>query len=158
MGILVAIVSRLKWSKGLVSLVGQRYLLLGLVISLSAVLGSLFYSEVAGYAPCVLCWWQRVFLYPVPILFAVAMYKKDHKVLQYVAPFVVIAGIIALYQSYVYVGGSSLLPCTAEEGDCSKIFVKSFGYITIPAMSLTVSLYLLLLIWIKKLYDKNRNT
>lgn len=133
--------------------VSRHTLLLGFLISLAAILGSLFYSEVVGYPPCVLCWWQRVFLYPQVVLFGIALWKKDLGVFKYSAALSGIAGLIALYHSYVYWGGESLLPCTALGGACSKIYVMAFGYITIPSMSLTVALYFLLLYWINKKYE-----
>jgi len=155
----VMAIFRDSFGKPVVNFIGKNSLLLGLLISLGAVLGSLFYSEILGYEACVLCWWQRVFLYPQLILFAIAFWKNDRSVFVYVAPLVSIAGVIALYQSYVYLGGASLLPCTAAEGACSKIYVKEFGYITIPMMSLTVVLYYLLLAWINRLYtNENRNS
>jgi hypothetical protein len=63
--------------------------------------------------------------------------------------------VVALYQSYVNWGGGSLLSCTAEEGACARLYVMEFGYITIPAMSLTVAIYLLLIPWMYKIYRKN---
>jgi hypothetical protein len=78
--------------------------------------------------------------------------KSDIRVMDYVTPLAVMSAVLALYQSYVYLGGSSLLPCTAEGGDCSKIYVMAFGYITIPVMSLTISVYLIILSWFKKFY------
>lgn len=133
---------------------GKNALLIGLLVSIAAVSGSLFYSEIVGFEPCVLCWWQRVALYPTPILFLVALLKKDRGVFKYVAPLVSLGGIVALYHSYVYWGGTSILPCTALGGACSKNFVYAFGgYVNIPAMSLTVIIALLLLAWSNKIYQ-----
>lgn len=144
--------TRTDWSKQIASWVGQRAILLAFLVSIGAVLGSLFYSNILGFSPCVLCWWQRVFLFPVPVILGIALYKKDDEVMKYVLPLAVISGLLALYQSYVYLGGESVLPCTAEGGECSRIYVMAFGYITIPLMSLTISLYLILLSRFKKLY------
>lgn len=148
---------RKSWGEPLFSWVGRHSLVLGLVVALSAVLGSLFYSEVVGYPPCVLCWWQRVFLYPQLALFAAALWVKDHGIFYYSSILATLAGVVALYHSYVYWGGESLLPCTATGGACERIYVMAFGYITIPSMSLTIVLYLLLLAWINRLY-RNSST
>ncbi len=131
---------------------GEHSLILGLLVSLSAIIGSLFYSEIMGFEACSLCWWQRVFLYPTVFIFATAAWYKERLFYRYVVPPIILASIIAIYQSYVYLGGSSLLTCTSAEGACAKIYVMAFGYITIPVMSLTVSLYILLFAWADKIY------
>lgn len=154
----LALIFRNSWGREMAEFVGKHSIVLGLIVSLAAVGGSLFYSELVGYPPCVLCWWQRLFLYPQVILFVVALWWKDKGVYKYSAALALIAGIIALYHSYVYWGGESLLPCTALGGACSKIYVMAFGYITIPSMSLTIVLYLLLLAWANYLYTKNANS
>lgn len=150
--LIVALLNRNSWGKQVFYWVNKYLINLALVISLGAVLGSLYYSNVVGFPPCVLCWWQRVLLFPIPLLLIVGKIKKDNNVMQYVVPLALLSAVIALYQSYVYLGGSSILPCTANGGDCSKIYVLAFGYITIPVMSLTVSVYLYILSWYKKLY------
>ncbi len=150
--VFIATLFRHSWRKRIFSFVGRHALVLGLMVALGAVMGSLFYSEVVGYEACILCWWQRLFLYPNLVLFSVALWKSDRGVFSYSAPLALCASIVALYHSYVYWGGESLLPCTALGGACSKIYVMEFGYITIPSMSLTVALYFLLLWWINRLY------
>ncbi|MDP2651198.1 MAG: disulfide bond formation protein B [bacterium] len=155
--LVLALIFRKTWGKEVVQFLGKYALVLGLLVSLSAILGSLFYSEIIGFEACVLCWWQRVLLYPMLIIFAIALWKRDRNAFDYIIPLAILAGIIGLYQSYANLGGVSLLSCTAAEGACSKIYVKEFGYITIPMMSLTISLYLLLLAWINKIY-RNENS
>lgn len=150
--LIVAVIFRHSWGRGIQALVGRHAVTLAYLVALAALLGSLFYSEIMGFEPCVLCWWQRIFLYPLVFIFTVAIWKKVDSAFLYAVPFALAAALIAIYQSYVYFGGASLFPCTALGGACSKIYVMAFGYITIPLMSLTVSLYILLLAWIHKIY------
>jgi len=152
----LAFVFRYSWGAGLPVLIGKHSTALACLVSLTAVVGSLFYSEIVGFEPCVLCWWQRVFLYPLVIIFGVAVWKKTTSAFLYAVPLALAAALVSAYQSYVFFGGVSLLSCTALEGACSKIYVMAFGYITLPLMSLTVSLYILLLAWANKIY-KNEN-
>ena len=86
------------------------------------------------------------------------MRDRTWKVFKYVLPFTIAAGVLALYQEYVSLGGGSLLACTDAGGSCSKIFVKEFGYITIPIMSLTACLYLVFITWVNKLYNNDKNS
>lgn len=152
-----SIIFRNSWGKDIVDWLGKRSTIVAFLIVVAAITGSLFYSEIVGYEPCVLCWWQRVFLFPLVIIFGVALWKQTNSVFSYAVPMVLIAGLIALYHSYVYLGGASLLPCTALGGACSKIYVFAFGYITIPSMSLTISLYILLLAWAHRIYNENNS-
>lgn len=148
------------WGQTVVRFLGKHSLRLGLFASCIAVAGSLFYSEIMGFEACILCWWQRVLLYPSVFIFAMALWRRERSAYYYVIPLAVLAGIIGIYQSYVYLGGSSLLTCTSAEGACLKIYVMAFGYITIPLMSATVSMYLLLFAWANKIYqyyEKNSN-
>lgn len=126
----------------------DRYALpLALVVALVATLGSLFYSEIAGYTPCKLCWYQRIFMYPQVILFGVALWKKTNSVWLYSLPLSILGGILALYHYYLQLGGNPLIPCTTVgySVSCSQRFVMEYGYITIPIMALTGFVLLILL-------------
>ncbi len=154
--LLLNLIFRNSWGKVITNWFGRYSLALALVVALAAVTGSLFYSEVVGFEPCLLCWWQRVFLYPLSIIFAVAWWKGNRFAFNYAIPLATLSAILSTYHSYVYMGGTSILPCTALGGACSKIYVLAFSYITIPMMSLTISLFILILAWANNVYEKNR--
>lgn len=117
---------------------------LGFVVSVGAIVLSLFYSMIAGFAPCEFCWWQRVFVYPQAILFAVAFFYKRRghsEVMVITASLIlsIIGGSLALFQYYSQTFNTNLLSlCGASGASCTQQFFVSFGYITIPLMSLTV--------------------
>lgn len=119
---------------------------LGFFLTLSGTAISLFYSEVLGFAPCGLCWLQRVFLYPQVVLFALALWKRDRSIAAYSIALSVFGTLIALYQHYLQMGGTDVLPCPAAPGasDCAQRFLFEFGYMTYPLM--TVSLFAFLII------------
>jgi disulfide bond formation protein DsbB len=135
---------------------GRHSLALGLFISAAAVFGSLFYSNVVGFDPCLLCWWQRIAIYPTSVLLLVALIKKDRGVWRYVLPLSLIGLFISLYHSYVQWGGSPLIPCDAT-ASCSKLYVFAFGYITIPTMVLSVAVLMILLYWANKAYIRSNS-
>ena len=150
--LVLAIIYRNSWGRLVTEWVGKHSTALAFVVSLAALVGSLFYSNVIGFPPCELCWWQRIFLYPLPIIFGLALWKKDNSAFLYAIPLAALASITAAYQSYVNLGGNSFLPCTAVGAECSKIYVMAFGYITIPMMSLTIGAYILLFALVKRIY------
>lgn len=114
------------------------------IVSLAATLGSLMLSDVIGYPPCDLCWFQRIFMYPMVIMSFIALVRKEKHIIYYVLPLSIIGGAIAFYQSYIQWGGThSLLPCTLDGGACGKLYVYAYGYITIPFMALFVFAYVI---------------
>jgi len=114
----------------------KNTLLFAFVIALIATLGSLFYSEIAGYIPCKLCWYQRIFMYPLPILLGIALFKKDNKISSYAIPLSIIGGIISIYHYSTQILNNSAI-CSAESATCASKIFFSYGYITIPIMALT---------------------
>lgn len=105
-----------------------------------ATLGSLFYSEIAGYEPCKLCWFQRIFMYPQVIVLGLAWLKKDYGVVLYSLALSIIGALLAGYHYLLQIGLVPSGNCSAVgySVSCSKRFVMQFGYITIPMMALTV--------------------
>ena len=155
--LLLSLAFRKSWGAKIQEFLGRHAIILAFLVLLVAVLGSLFYSGIVGFEPCVLCWWQRVFLYPSVLILGIALFKKDRKVFDYVVYLVLLSAIIAFYQYYTTsLGGASILTCTDDGGVCSRVYVKAFGYITIELMSLTVSLFVLLFAWANKIYKSER--
>lgn len=118
------------------------------VIPLIAMLGSLFYSEVALYAPCVLCWYQRIFMYPQAIILTIAFWKKDKSFNFYSIVLSVIGSAIALYHYLLQRGViKELVPCSAapQAVDCAAKVHFTFGYISIPMMALSAFLLIIVL-------------
>jgi len=113
---------------------------LALVAVTIATLGSLFYSEIAGYEPCKLCWFQRILIYPQVILLITAFAKKRAgAMLAYTLPLSVIGGLIAIYHYLLQLGVVSGVACSAVgySVSCAQNFVMTYGYITIPLMAVT---------------------
>jgi disulfide bond formation protein DsbB len=131
----------------------NRFWLLGAFkVSLAATLGSLFFSEVAGYAPCELCWFQRIFMYPLVLIFGVGLVRKDAQgARKYALPLAAVGTSIAAYHFYIQVlskAASTAITTTCSGGvSCTTdYFSRFFGYITIPTMSLSAFLLILVLL------------
>ena len=126
-----------------------------LTFSLSAVLGSLAYSNIIGFPPCELCWFQRIFMYPQALIAFIALLKKDASVVVYSFALSVFGIVVAFYHSMVHWGFmGGLLGCTAIGGECGKVYVLEYRYITIPFMALSIFVYL---IAISVIYYKSKN-
>lgn len=103
------------------------------VISILATLGSLYYSEVLKLAPCVLCWYQRIVMYPLVILFLVGNIRKDRNIYFYVAPLAFIGMTISLFQLLLSSGVFPEQLNTCLSGvSCTTDFSAYFGIFSIP--------------------------
>lgn len=141
-----------KNTKKLYEFVGKNALLFSWIVALFATFGSLFYSDVAHYDPCKLCWFQRIFMYPLAIILGIAYFAKDNTIKKYALVMSFIGGAIALYHYLLQLNIAPSLPCSAVgySVSCSQRFVLQFGYITIPLMALTAFLLIVAFLSIKK--------
>lgn len=115
-------------------------------------LGSLFFSQVVGFAPCVLCWYQRIFLFPLVILLAVGLFPFDKNIVKYALPLAIAGWLTALYHNLLYSGiiPESIQPCS-KGVSCTEEYIDLFGFITIPMLSLLAfSTIIALLILLKR--------
>jgi disulfide bond formation protein DsbB len=109
-----------------------------LAISIVATVGCLFFSEVMKLPPCVLCWYQRICMYPIVIISIVGLWKKDKNLPFFVLPLSLIGLTISIYHNLLYykIIPESITPCTTGVS-CTTKQIELLGFITIPLMSLT---------------------
>lgn len=107
------------------------------LLATSGTLGSLFFSEVMDLKPCLLCWYQRIFMYPLVVIFLVGLFPLDRSVFRYAFPLALIGWAFAIYHYLLYSGyiPEDLQPC-GQELSCAKINLELFGFITIPMLSI----------------------
>jgi disulfide bond formation protein DsbB len=136
---------------------GKKGILFSFMVALLASLGSLFYSEMAGFEPCQLCWFQRIFMYPQIIILGVAFWKKNEESPIYSSLFLSLIG--AIFSGYHYFLQMGVFPqafCNifGSSTTCSQIFVREFGYITMPLMALTAFFLIIVFLIMKKYSEK----
>lgn len=107
------------------------------LIAAVAMAGSFFFSYVMGFAPCVLCWYQRIFLFPLVAILAVGLFPYDRGVARYGLSLAVPGWLVAAYHNLVYFGivPESLSPCS-QGVSCKEEYVKLLGFLSIPVLSL----------------------
>jgi disulfide bond formation protein DsbB len=100
-------------------------------------LGSLFFSEVLGYPPCVLCWYQRICMYPLVLILGIGFLKEDEGSVRYALPVSIIGWVIAVYHNllYYHILPESASPCV-QGISCTTKFIEWLGFITIPLLAL----------------------
>ncbi len=117
------------------------------LVAAMATLGALFMSEIMGFAPCVLCWWQRIFMFPLVLVLALGLFPFDPKVLRYALPLATMGLLVAGFHVLLTMGivPETLAPC--RDGiPCKTLQIEWFGFVTIPLLSFFAFLVLNLLL------------
>jgi disulfide bond formation protein DsbB len=109
-----------------------------LLVALIATLGSLYYSEVRGFIPCTLCWYQRILMYPLVAILLAGLIRRDPGLAAYVLPLAILGILVAGYHYTVQLGlwGGESAACRVGI-PCSGRYVNWLGFITIPFQALT---------------------
>ena len=123
------------------SAVGPSARLLAWIVATVTTLGSLYYSEIANFVPCRLCWYQRICMYPLAVILLVGLLLRDRRVRWYAAPFVIVGAPLSLYHWLVervdfFAKSSS---CSAE-APCTVPWFQELGYVTLAFMALSAFL------------------
>jgi len=120
------------------SLEGYELWLVFLVSSI-ATAGSLFFSEIAGFIPCELCWYQRICMYPLTIITLLAALANDRRVARYLLPLPLVGAGVSIYHLLVENGvvEQAKACLLSAPGGCATKWINEFGYMTIPTLALT---------------------
>lgn len=114
----------------------QNILYFCFATALSSVLGSLYFSEILHFVPCVLCWYQRVAMYPLVVIFFVGILLKDKNLPYFVLPLSIAGLLVSLYQNLLYFNilSEKVSPC-ALGVSCTARFLHVLGFLDIPQLS-----------------------
>lgn len=118
------------------------------LVALVSTIGVLFVGEIMGQLPCVLCWFQRAFMFPLVLLLGTACCLSDTGVWRYALPLAVMGWLIALYHNLLYFGliPESIKPCGAGPS-CSGADMTILSGVPLPLLSLgAFSLLIILLV------------
>jgi disulfide bond formation protein DsbB len=112
---------------------------LAFVVAAVATGGSLFFSEIAGFVPCELCWYQRICMFPLSILTLLIALADDLRAARYLLPLPLAGACVAIYQLLIEHGVvREPQSCSlSAPGGCATKWIDEFGYVTIPALTLT---------------------
>ncbi len=126
--------------------VGPQALALAFAVAAVSMLGSLYFSEIAHFLPCRLCWYQRICMYPLVPMLGIAAWRHDMAVRPYAAVLAVIGVPISSYHVLLEHFPSLESSACDPDNPCSLIWVRRFGYVTIPVMALSGFLLILTLL------------
>ncbi len=130
--------------------VANHLMLVALFVTIGMAVLTLFFEYVAGFEPCMLCWWQRVCMFPQIVLLSLALWKKEaERLIDYCLALSGIGLLIGIY-NYVLLYMPSLAPCSATGVSCAKVHFVEFGYVTFPMWAITGFVLLICLLLLAK--------
>ncbi|MDX8388048.1 MAG: disulfide bond formation protein B [Ghiorsea sp.] len=122
-------------------------------IATVATLISLFFSEVMDLIPCILCWYQRICMFPLAIILLLGLFPLDTNVIRYALPFSFIGFLFTLYHCLLFYGyiPENMQPCR-QGVPCDDDSMILFGFLPIPILSLIAfTLITTLLLYAKRI-------
>lgn len=120
-----------------------------------ATLASMFVSEVMELPPCSLCWYQRIFMFPLPILLLRGLFPFDPHVVRYALPVALAGGAIALYHTLLQWGVIPETAAPCRQGvSCSSTQLQIFGFVSIPMLSLMAFAAVAAGLWIVRRWSR----
>ena len=130
---------------------GWMLLFICWLVAAGATIGSLFFSSVMEFAPCVLCWYQRIFLFPLVLLLAVGLFPFDRAAVKYALPLALAGWLTAFYHNLLYAGivPEKIQPCS-QGVSCTEEYIKLFGVLHIPMLSLLSFTIIIIILFILK--------
>jgi disulfide bond formation protein DsbB len=127
---------------------GPSALLAAFVVALLATAGSLYFSEVAHFEPCRLCWYQRIAMYPLVVVLGIAAGKGDRRISRYVIPIAGIgAGISAYHYALEWIPALDTGACAAAV-PCTVVWFRQLGFISLPYLALSAFVSIVVLAWL----------
>ena len=126
-------------------------LFVGWLLAVVSTVGSLFFSEVMDYVPCVLCWYQRIPMYALAVILGIALVTQDVNVVKYAQPLALIGVALAAFHCLLYLGyvPKGIQPCS-QDIPCSEVKLQVWGFLTIPLMSLAAFLAIVVVLFLLK--------
>jgi len=130
--------------------IGDAATWLAFLVAATATLGSLYFSEIADFVPCRLCWFQRIAMYPLAPILLVGAIRRDPGVRWYAAPIAVIGAAIAGYHTLIeWRPELDTGTCELTGPSCTAFWFREFGFITLATMALVGFLTILTLLFVR---------
>lgn len=137
---------------------GKNAYVLAFIVSLVATLGSLFLSEVAKFQPCILCWYQRIAMYPLPLLLYIAIIRGEKVITPYIISLSIAGAAIASYHYTIqHFPALEIAPCDANGISCTQGTMR-YGFISIPYMALTAFLMIAAFMFLSRNIQKSHHS
>ena len=147
--VVVLLVARLVGARWFLEPVADVALPFACAVALTCMLGSLYFSEVADFVPCTLCWYQRIAMYPLAVMLLIATLRRDRDVRWYVVPVAVIGACVSLYHYVVEWVPEAETGICKTTVPCTFVWFRRFGFVSLPFMALSGFLLVISLVTLR---------
>lgn len=131
----LALVVKASWASTWIATVQEYGVWAICAITGTAMVGSLYFSEVVGYAPCKYCWYQRIAMYGIAIVSLVAAIRKDKGIAPYTLTLASLGLIVSVYHYLLEWGVINQKTACSIDIPCTSIWFREFGFITLCFMA-----------------------
>jgi disulfide bond formation protein DsbB len=126
--------------------IGRVGLWLAWIVALVTMLGSLYFSEIAHFTPCKLCWYQRIAMYPLSLTLLVAAIRRDRAIAWYVLPVAIVGAGFAVYQTQLQAFPNQHSSFCSTTEPCTVRYVWEFGFVSLPFMALSAFVFVITMV------------
>lgn len=128
------------------------------LVAFGAMVGSLYFSEIANYEPCRYCWFQRIAMYPLALLLLIAMVRRDRNIAWYAVPIASIGALLALRHRYLELNPSFGPGGCSADVPCSAVWFERLGFVTLAVMALFGFVSIIILLTVRFTADSSGET
>lgn len=125
------------------------------LVATGAMVGSLYFSEIANYEPCRYCWFQRIAMYPLAVLLLIAMVRRDRHIAWYAVPIAAIGALLSLRHRYLELNPSFGPGGCSADVPCSAVWFERLGFVTLSVMALFGFVSIIILMTVRFPSDRN---
>lgn len=129
----------------------RNALYLALIQAIVAFLWSMYFSDIMHLKPCILCWYQRIAMFPLFITLIIGIIRRDQNTWLFVISPALIGWVISIYHNLLYykIVPDTLAPCSTGVS-CTTRYVEWFGFITIPFLAFTAFSVIIVLMLVER--------
>ncbi len=139
----------LGWYRAIGVFIGPNALGMAFLVALLATMGSLYFSDVAGFEPCKLCWYQRIAMYPLVLILGIAAVRRDTGIRPYAIALAAIGAIVSTYHlALEWIPALDTGACGVGPA-CSIVWFRVFGFISLPMLALVAFLFIITLLAVR---------
>lgn len=146
------------YNLGMIQFIQKNAMYIVIAQVIAAIVGSLYFSDVKGFEPCVLCWYQRIFMYSLLPVVTIALLKRERRIYHYTIPMAILGIIVSIYHNLLYTGIIKNEDFCSRGISCTSKYIEYFGFVTIPFLALVGFAVIITLSIINRNYINKQNS
>jgi disulfide bond formation protein DsbB len=134
-GVAILLEGKATWAASWLAQVRASGLWIMCAITTGAMVGSLYFSEQVGYAPCKLCWYQRIAIYSIAIITFVAALRRDKNIATYSLVLACVGLVVSTYHYALEWFPQLESNVCSLDVPCTTVWFRELGFVTLCFMA-----------------------